>query len=110
MGVKLGLSHSGRNIGWECSRAGCWERYLGRYKGSGEDYIMRSFKICTPHQIIFGWSNQEEWDGRGMWQVWGTDKAHTWKDKIKIDLEEWRWGDMDWIALAQDRVKCLWKW
>jgi hypothetical protein len=22
--------------------------------GSGEDYITRSFMICTPHQILFG--------------------------------------------------------
>jgi hypothetical protein len=23
-------------------------------KGSGENYIMGSFMICTPHQILFG--------------------------------------------------------
>jgi hypothetical protein len=28
-------------------------------------YIMKSFMICIPHQI-FGSSNREEWDGRGM--------------------------------------------
>jgi hypothetical protein len=22
--------------------------------GRGEDYIMRSFKVCTPHQMLFG--------------------------------------------------------
>jgi hypothetical protein len=27
-------------------------RYLG-LRGTGEDYIMRSFTICTPHQILF---------------------------------------------------------
>jgi len=26
----------------------------------------RSFTICTTQQILFRWSNQEEWDG------WGT--------------------------------------
>jgi hypothetical protein len=26
-----------------------------------------------------------------------------WKDNIKMDLQEVRWEDMDWIALAQDR-------
>ena len=26
--------------------------------------------ICTPHQIIIGWSHQEEWVGRGM-QLYG---------------------------------------
>jgi len=27
--------------------------------GSGKDYIMRSCMPCTPHQILFRWSNQE---------------------------------------------------
>jgi hypothetical protein len=26
-----------------------------------------------------------------------------WEDNTKIDLGEIRWGDMDWIVLAQDR-------
>jgi hypothetical protein len=26
-----------------------------------------------------------------------------WEDNIKIDLVEVRWGDKDWINLAQDR-------
>jgi len=29
MGVKLGLSHRRKNIGWGCPRMGCWERYMG---------------------------------------------------------------------------------
>ena len=33
--------------------------------------MMSSFMIRTPHQIFLGRSNQEEWDGRGMWHVWG---------------------------------------
>ena len=28
---------------------------------------------------------------------------HRWEDNIKIDLQEVRCGDMDWIELAQDR-------
>jgi hypothetical protein len=27
---------------------------------SGEDYITRSFMLCTPHQISFGRSSQED--------------------------------------------------
>jgi hypothetical protein len=27
---------------------------------------MRSLMICTPYQILFEWSNIEEWDGRGI--------------------------------------------
>jgi len=30
-----------------------------RYKGSGEDYVTWSLMLCTPHQILFGWQNQE---------------------------------------------------
>jgi hypothetical protein len=26
-----------------------------------------------------------------------------WEDNIKMDLREVRWGDMDWIHLAQNR-------
>jgi len=26
-----------------------------------------------------------------------------WNDNIKVDLQEVRWGGMDWITLAQDR-------
>jgi hypothetical protein len=28
---------------------------------------------------------------------------HRWKDNIKIDFEEVRWRDRDWIAVAEDR-------
>ena len=28
---------------------------------------------------------------------------HRWEDNIKMDLQEVRCGDMDWIDLAQDR-------
>jgi len=35
-------------------------------RGSGEKYITRSLLACTHHQVIFGGSNREEWDGWGM--------------------------------------------
>ena len=61
----LGRSHSGRNVGWACLRMGCWGGYLSpggtRWQVSGEYYITGSFVTCTLHQILFGWSNQEEW-------------------------------------------------
>jgi hypothetical protein len=28
---------------------------------------------------------------------------HRWVDNIRMDLGEMRWGDVDWIGLAQDR-------
>ena len=43
----------------------------------GSCYIMRSSVICTPHQIQFRRWNREEWDGRGMWHVWGRGGAFT---------------------------------
>jgi hypothetical protein len=30
---------------------------------------------------------------------------HRWVDSIKMDLREVRWGDVDWIGLAQDRKR-----
>lgn len=28
---------------------------------------------------------------------------HRWDDNIKVDLQEVRWGGMDWITLVQNR-------
>jgi len=33
--------------------------------------------ICTHHQILFGWSSQDEWFGWGTWYLWGRAKVHT---------------------------------
>jgi hypothetical protein len=56
-----------------------------------------------------------------MWCVWGTGEVHKgfwwgdlregdhleykcrWKDNIEMDLQEVRWGSMDWTDLAVDR-------
>jgi hypothetical protein len=83
---------------------------------------MRSLKICTAHQVLFGRSNREEWDGRGMWHVWGRGEVYTglwwgnlrplertglsWEDNIKMNIREEGCGGMDWIDLAQDRGWC----
>ena len=65
----MGCACWGRNVGWGCWRIGCWAGYLGlrvpREQRSGE-YIISSVMICTPEQILFGWWNRKEWDGRGM--------------------------------------------
>jgi hypothetical protein len=47
------------------------------YQGSGEDYITRSFMVCTLRQLFFEWSNQEELDGWGMWHACGRGEMHT---------------------------------
>jgi hypothetical protein len=31
---------------------------------------------------------------------------HKWVDNIRMDLGEVRWGDVDWIGLAQDMNRC----
>jgi len=37
--------------------------------GNRENSIIRSFMFSTPHQILFGSSNQGEQDGPSMWHV-----------------------------------------
>ena len=62
---------------------------------------------CSP--ILFGWSNREEWDGLGMWRVWGQGRRiqgfggeaevkrplgrprRRWDDNIKMDPQEVGW-------------------
>jgi len=91
-----------------------------RGQWSGEDYIKRSFVICTPHQIVFGWSkNKKEvskacskyGERRGAYTVFvwrpegkrqfGRPKRRC-EDNIKVDLQEQWCGSMDWIYLAED--------
>jgi hypothetical protein len=58
MGVKLGVSHWGRNKDWGWLRIGCWGGHLGLKgtgrQGSGEDYTARNLMTYTHHQILFG--------------------------------------------------------
>ena len=35
-------------------------------KGVGENHVMRIFINTAPNQVLFRWSNKEEWDGLGM--------------------------------------------
>ena len=77
--------------------------------------------ICTAHQVLYGWSNEEELDGQGIWHVWRGGEVHIgfWWENLREEdnLEEvsvdWKiilkWvlkkfvGSMNWIDLAQDR-------
>jgi hypothetical protein len=53
--VKLGLSREGKNTDWGYLRTGCLEEYLDirgmKGQEARETCIMRSFMICTLHQI-----------------------------------------------------------
>ena len=125
MGVRLGQSHWGMNVGWERSGIGYWGRGLGvrgtRKLRSGEDCIMRSSLICTPQQVLFRWQNQEEWDGCSVWYVEGQGKVHTgfwWgnlreRDQLEDPGIDGRiilklifkklYGGIDWIDLTKAR-------
>ena len=72
--------------------------------------------MCTPHPLLFGGSNREEWDGWGIQHVWGRGETYAsfllgkterprrrWEDNIKIDPKEVEIGSMDWIDVAQVR-------
>jgi len=62
---------------------GVWA-YTPEMRGTGGECILRRFMICVPRQILIGWPNQEEWDGRSMWHLWGE------KGRIQIYvLETW---------------------
>lgn len=66
------LSRWGKKRDWGCPRIGC----LGRYCDATA-MNLHNHELCgTPHEIVFGWSNEESWDGWGMWLAWGRGEAH----------------------------------
>ena len=113
-GVKLGRSHWGKNVVW-----GCFENIVLRevFLSTGDEvtqdcrrHIISSLMICTAHQMKCGWSNRQDWDGRGMWKVWVTGKLQAgfwWADlRERCQLEEPRprWEDnIKWIFSNWDR-------
>jgi len=59
MGVKFGRSHWGRNIGWGCSRIGCWHLGLRvtRWQGGGGGLCsVLLTKYHSDDQIRIRWS------------------------------------------------------
>ena len=75
--VKLGRLYWWRNVDWRCLRIRCWE-YLGlrvtRWHGREKNYIIMSLMLYIPHSILFGWWNQEEWDGLAC-------RTYRWKER-----------------------------
>jgi len=79
-GVKLSFSHCGRNrlrvSEGKALRKIFWPK-RDKITGEWKDYITRNFVFCTPHQILLGLSNKDEWDRQDMWHVWETREVHT---------------------------------
>jgi len=42
---------------------------FGRKRKEQQTGKTRSFRICTPHQVLVRWSNHRGWDGRGLWHI-----------------------------------------
>ena len=106
MGAKLGRTHWGRNVHWVCLRIGCWGEYLGLRGTSGENYIKRSFMICTPRQY-YSVDQIEKAEMSGACSMYGGEEKclrgfgsetwgkrplgiprHKWEENIKMDLQE----------------------
>jgi hypothetical protein len=85
-----------------------------------EESCMKSYIICTLHQIILGWWNQEGWDGgacskhgvvtvfikRWLESLKGRDYSEDQGERGRIILKwisgETGFAGMDWIDLARD--------
>jgi len=64
--MKFGYGGLGKNVGWgwvllnqPLSKV-FWGLRGRKRQGTGENCVMRRFKICTLHQILMEWSNQLE--------------------------------------------------
>ena len=75
---------------------------------------MRSLTISTLQQILFGRSNQEEWDGRGTGTCWGEERSKQGfsepegekslgRPRRRWIFRKWDGGGMDGIYLAHSR-------
>jgi hypothetical protein len=62
--------HKPMDLDWSLVTRPAEEKGLENGQDGGEDYILRSFMICSSHQIVFAWSNQEERDQRDKGRVW----------------------------------------
>ena len=87
----------------------------------GENYIMSSLMICTPHPVLFGDKMLKNEMG-GACSTYGSEERriqdlvekpevkrplwrhrHRWEDNIKMDLQGVVCGGMDCFKLAPDR-------
>ena len=86
------------------------ERWLRRFENRALRKIFgskRRFVVCIPHQILFGWSKREEWDGWDMQHVWGRGELRTacwWGNLTERDHLEDPYGRkiVSWILRKWD--------
>jgi hypothetical protein len=52
-------------------------KFKRKFRRPKVNYIMRSLVISTPYPLFCGWQNREEWDGHGMWCLWGRGEVCT---------------------------------
>jgi hypothetical protein len=116
---------------WIASEGSVTEFSHCRIKLRYEYCIMRSLMICSPHSILFGWTNREEWDVRGTYRVWASGEGYTgfwWGNLREIEnmgdpgvygsiLLRWifrKWDEVVWPGLSWFRIGRggghLWMW
>ena len=66
---------------WRCFENRVTGKIFGplreRVKGGWGKSHAKELQVCSPQQILLGWSTLEEWDGRGIWHVWGREEVNT---------------------------------
>ena len=112
--VELGLSHWGRNIGWGCSRIGCWgifgplrDTVTGRWRRLQNENLYDLY--CSPITMRVIKSRRTRWVEQ-VGRMGGKDNVHKgfcWENlletslgrpthrrenNIKMDLQELEWG------------------
>ena len=99
----------GRKGSWGCLRTWCWGKYLdwGGTRKGGELRRLHNEELndlyCTPHQILCGLYNREEWDCLLMWRVWvrrGGCIGSWWGNRREGD-NWWDLGVDGWIILGR---------
>jgi len=129
MSVRLAHSHWGRNVGWKCLRMGCWGRYLDLrgtrrqwgawrlHNGEPDDVYPSPNVFWVTKYGRMRWAGHvaRTREGRGECRtlVGRSEGKRPFErprrrldNNIKVNLQEVRWGGMDWLDLGRNR--CRW--